>query len=296
VSSKVQVGILPCHLCEFKCICVCQCKCVREKAHVCVCVCICVSVWLCDCVIVWVCVCVRVCVCAYVCVCARECVHVCVCKRMCVCVLWEWVLMCVYMSVIVTQYVRAWVYVCIFVCVCLCVWERKRESHNVCVCVCVYVCVCVWQCVCMVCMYVCVCVCVCVFMFVCFVVCLYVCTRNKTSTFYKQNYYIISAWAILKAIFIHVMHFRQTLFYETNSLFEHYCAKLWISPAVNICLSNEFHFLNWETILQPASRIKSAFFWHLLQSHCTRGLQYPKQSDWRLTGSRLPPGLNIQHR
>jgi len=29
---------------------------------------------------------------------------------------------------------------------------------------------------------------------------------------------------------------------------------------------------------------------HLLQSHCTRGLQYPKQSDWRLTGSSKAAG------
>jgi len=35
---------------------------------------------------------------------------------------------------------------------------------------------------------------------------------------------------------------------------------------------------------------------HLLQPHCTRGLQYPKQSNRRLTGSRLQPGFYTQHR
>ena len=32
---------------------------------------------------------------------------------------------------------------------------------------------------------------------------------------------------------------------------------------------------------------------HLIQSHCSRGQQYPKQSDRRLTGSRLLTGLSI---
>jgi len=34
---------------------------------------------------------------------------------------------------------------------------------------------------------------------------------------------------------------------------------------------------------------------HLLQSHCTRGLQYPKQSDGRLTLSRLLIGSDTKH-
>jgi len=33
----------------------------------------------------------------------------------------------------------------------------------------------------------------------------------------------------------------------------------------------------------------------LLQSHCTRGLQYPKQSDRRLTWSRLLQGFYTEH-
>jgi len=35
---------------------------------------------------------------------------------------------------------------------------------------------------------------------------------------------------------------------------------------------------------------------HLLQSHCTKGLQHPKQSDRRLTGSILLPGFDTEHR
>jgi len=34
---------------------------------------------------------------------------------------------------------------------------------------------------------------------------------------------------------------------------------------------------------------------HLLQSHYTRGLQYPKHSDSRLTGSRLLVGFYTEH-
>jgi len=39
------------------------------------------------------------------------------------------------------------------------------------------------------------------------------------------------------------------------------------------------------------------YFWtlvlvHLLQSHCTRGLQHPTQSNRKLTGPRLPAGFH----
>jgi len=44
--------------------------------------------------------------------------------------------------------------------------------------------------------------------------------------------------------------------------------------------------LHCASVLQPATPPQVVAF-HLLQSHCTRGLQYPKQSDRRLTGWRL---------
>ena len=42
------------------------------------------------------------------------------------------------------------------------------------------------------------------------------------------------------------------------------------------------------------SRLGFELLLYLLQFHCTRGLQYPKQSDRRLTGSSLLSGLNTK--
>ena len=47
--------------------------------------------------------------------------------------------------------------------------------------------------------------------------------------------------------------------------------------------------------VRPYTDFRTLVILHLLQSHCTRGLQYPKQSDRRLTGSRLLPGFNNRH-
>ena len=78
-------------LCAVLCVCVCcMCVCV---CVCCVCVCVCVYVCVCVCVL---CVC-SVCVCVCVCVCVSVCVSVCVC----VCVLGG--LLCLFVSLFVTN-------------------------------------------------------------------------------------------------------------------------------------------------------------------------------------------------
>ena len=124
----------------------------------------------------WVCVsvCVSVCVCACECVCECDSEWLCV---VCVSVS-VWVSECVWVSVSVCvsecECVCEWVCVCVSVCECVCVWETECVCEWVCVCgsvgVCVWVSVCVCECVCeWVCVSECVweCVCVCEWVWVC---------------------------------------------------------------------------------------------------------------------------------
>ena len=54
------------------------------------------------------------------------------------------------------------------------------------------------------------------------------------------------------------------------------------------------HVNNWVNHCVKTKDFRTLVTVHLLQSHCTRGLQYPMHSVRRLTGSRLMPGFNTK--
>ena len=118
-------------------------------------------------------------------------------------IIFYWLLMMFYVTVLVCVCVRVRACVhaceCEFVCVCVCGCVCWCVCACACACVvCVWVCVCVYVCVC-VCVYVCVCVCacMCVRACVCVHVCVCVCLCYKTKTSQVDELYDLPEWQSL---------------------------------------------------------------------------------------------------